>query len=343
MSDLHADNGLNSRNRPMAGVRHRLLEILDQHGFHTGTQMGAELGLSRAAIHKHIRALVERGVPIHRVPGRGYRLAEGITLLDQKTIAGRLSESARRLATAVEVLEEVDSTSAEIARSMGRQPLNGRICLAEKQTAGRGRRGRAWVASPYRDLMMSVGIEYRQWPQQLPTLSLVTALSIVQALEQLGAGELMLKWPNDVVHRDRKLCGVLLDVSGESHGGCRIIVGIGINVSMDTDKGRRMDQPWIDLETLTGSAPDRNEVAARCINVLLPVFDSFPERGFSGYLSQWRDRDALRGRPVTVHGADGSTAQGEADGVDESGRLRVIGEQGQVRMFTQGEVSIRLR
>lgn len=343
MTNLHAGKGIEPLDRPAESVRHRLLKILDRQGFHTGTRIGAELGLSRAAIHKHVQVLVERGVPIHRVPGRGYRLAEGVTLLDESAIEKRLSDATRALVAGIEVLEEVDSTNAVIARTVDRDPFHGRICLAEKQVAGRGRRGRTWVATPYRDLMMSIGIEYPQWPAQLPTLGLVTALSLVRALEQVGARDLMVKWPNDVVHRDRKLCGILLDVSGETHGGCRVIVGIGINVSMDAELGRQVDQRWVDLETLAGRAPDRNAIAAQCINELLPMFRSFPRRGFDAYLSRWRRLDALTGRTVTVHGADGTTARGRADGVDESGRLRVTEAQGRVRAFTQGEVSIRLR
>ncbi len=343
MAELHANKGLDGLNRPMEGVRHRLLKILDQHGFHTGTRIGAELGLSRAAIHKHIRSLVDKGVPIHRVPGRGYRLAEGVVLLDEYAIERRLTDCARALAARIEVLEEVDSTSAEVARSINRGPLHGRICLAEKQTAGRGRRGRGWVASPYRDLMLSIGVEYAQWPQQLPTLGLVTALSIIRALEGVGIHDLMVKWPNDVVCRDRKLCGVLLDVTGEAHGGCRIIVGIGINVSMDAAHGRCIDRPWVDLETLIGRMPDRNAIAAQCLNVLLPMFESFPASGFSPYLTQWRNLDALRGRTITVHSAGGDTVDGIAEGVDDSGRLLVTDEGGRIRVLNQGEVSIRLR
>jgi len=286
---------------------------------------------------------VDKGVPIHRVPGRGYRLAEGVVMLDEDAIERRLSDSARALVAGIEVLEEVDSTSAEIARSIDRQALHGRICLAERQTAGRGRRGRGWVASPYRDLVMSIGIEYAQWPPQLPTLGLITALSIVRALEEVGIRDLMVKWPNDVVCRDRKLCGVLLDVAGEAHGGCRIIVGVGVNVSMNSAHGGCIDRPWIDLETLTGRVPDRNSIVAQCLNVLLPVFESFPESGFSPYLCQWRYLDALRGRAVTVHSAAGDAVDGVAGGVDDFGRLQVTDEGGRMRVLNQGEVSIRLR
>lgn len=305
--------------------------------------MGAALGLSRAAIHKQVQALVNRGVPIHRVPGRGYRLAEGVTLLDGRVIGNRMSARARALATGIEILEEVDSTSAYLAAGAAAHSVDGRICLAETQTAGRGRRGRCWAASPYRDLVMSIGVEYPQWPPQLPTLGLAAALLIIGALESLGVKGLMLKWPNDVIHGQRKLCGILLDVTGEAHGMCRVIVGIGVNVSMSSEPGRTMDRQWIDLETITGQAPDRNTVAAECLNVLLPAFQSFPVEGFAGYWREWRRLDALRGQAITVHGADGGIQHGKADGVDESGRLRVTDESGKTRVFTQGDVSVRPR
>lgn len=320
-----------------------MLQYLSPHRFLTGTEMGAAMGLSRAAIHKHIQALVERGVPIHRVPGRGYRLAENVTLLDGSLIAGFLSGSTRELVSEIEVLDEVDSTSACLAAGPSDRPLDGRVCLAETQTAGRGRRGRRWVASPYRDLMLSVGIEYSQWPAQLQTLGLVAALAVTRALNDLGLTGLLVKWPNDVIHGDHKLCGILLDVTGEAHGACRVIVGIGINVSMDRERGRGIDRQWTDFATIAGRAPDRNRLAAACLESLLPAFRSFPDRGFTPYRAEWGRLDALQGRAVAVIGSDGSVLNGQAAGVDDSGRLRVVDETGAVRVFTQGDVSIRIQ
>jgi len=329
-------------NKPMSGTRYRLLQALNRCGFHTGTQIGARLGLTRAAVHKHVQALVEQGLPIHRVRGRGYRLADGVTLLDAEAITRRLSAEARGQLSAIELLEEVDSTSAELARGSAAVAFHGRVCLAEKQNAGRGRRGRSWSAAPYRDVMMSIGIEYPQWPAHLPTLGLVTALSVINALEGLGARSLMVKWPNDIVHEDRKVCGVLLDVTGEAHGACRVIVGIGINVAAGGSRERNIDQPWTDLETLTGRMPDRNIIVAQLLSRLLPAYREFPAQGFAPYRQAWRRLDALRDRRVTIHGADGASFDGKAVGVDASGRLNVVGADGRVREFTQGDVSVRL-
>lgn len=342
-SAKHGRAGTAAYNTPVEGTRHRLLQSLDRRGFRSGTEIGALLGLSRAAVHKHVQALVERGVPIHRVPGRGYRLAEGVTLLAEGAIAGRLSEKAGGLIDAIEVLDEIDSTTAYLFRRAAPGSLNGRVCLAERQTAGRGRRGRSWVASPYRDLMMSIGIEYPQWPAELPALGLVTALTVAGALQDLEVRDLKVKWPNDVTHEDRKLCGVLLDVAGEAHGACRIVVGIGINVSMSDEQAAAIDQPWVDLETLARAVPDRNAVAAACLNALMPMFASFPGGGFAAHRSEWRRLDALQDRAVSVHCADGSVQEGEAAGVDGSGRLRVIDSSGETRLLTQGDVKVRAR
>jgi BirA family biotin operon repressor/biotin-[acetyl-CoA-carboxylase] ligase len=324
------------------GTRQQLLQCLSRPGFRSGTEMGAALGLSRAAVHKHVQALVERGVPIHSVPGRGYRLAEGVTLLDEALIKRRMTSEARALVSALDILDEVDSTSGYLAGLAGPDQA-GRICLTEAQTAGRGRRGRTWTASPYRDLMMSIGIEYPGWPAQLPTLGLVAALMVARALADLGAADLRLKWPNDVVHGDHKLCGILLDVTGEAHGPCRVIVGIGINVSMDPGRGRTIDREWTDLGSILDRVPDRNTLAATCLNHLLPVFRDFPAEGFSPRLTEWQRLDSLLGRGITVHAADGRITHGEARGVDESGRLRVLEETGDIRLLTQGDVSVRVR
>lgn len=325
----------------MDGPRQRLLQSLDQR-FRTGTELGARLGLTRAAIHKHMQALVSRGVPIHRVPGRGYRLADGVSLLDPEAITGLLTGEARSLVSGIDVLEEAGSTSGELLRLSHAGPFHGRVCLAETQTAGRGRRGRSWVAAPYRDIMMSLGIEYPQWPAHLPTLGLVTALNVVEALDVLEITGLAVKWPNDVVHQHGKVCGVLLDVTGEAHGACRIVAGIGINVSTGSSEGRDIDQRWTDLAAITGRSLDRNTLVAQCLNRLLPVIRDFPQAGFDPWRPAWRRLDALRGLRICIHGADGATFEGSADGVDDTGRLRVTGADGCRRVFTQGDVSVRV-
>lgn len=325
----------------MDGTRHRLLQCLNTWDFRTGTEIGAQLGLSRAAVHKQVGALVEQGVPIHRVPGRGYRFADGVALLDERVIAGQLSERARALVSGIEILEEVDSTSGELARRGAAGAVHGRVCLAEKQLAGRGRRGRSWVASPYRDLAMSIGVEYPHWPPHLPTLGLVTAVTVVESLAGMGIRGLMVKWPNDVVHEQEKVCGILLDVTGEAHGPCRVIVGIGINVSTGGAEMRDIDQPWTSLGAITGQPLDRNTLAAQCLNSLLPAFQGFPEAGFREYRTLWRRLDALRDRLVSIHTAGGATFQGKAAGVDDTGRLKVTAADGRTRVFTQGDVSVR--
>lgn len=326
----------------MDATRYRLLQSLNDPGFHTGTEIGTRLGLTRAAVHKHVQALVAQGVPIHRVPGRGYRLADGVTLLDADVIAGQMSNPARALLAGIDILETVDSTSAELARRRDAGPFHFRICLAERQTAGRGRRGRTWAACPYRDLMMSIGIEFPQWPAHLPTLGLVTALTVAKALEDLGARGLMVKWPNDLVHDHGKVCGVLLDVTGEAHGPCRVIVGIGVNVSAKGERGRDIEQLSTDLETIAGRPLERNGIVARCLDLLLPAFREFPAGGFARYRDAWRRLDVLRDRRVAVHAADGSVSEGRAAGIDESGRLKVVGGDGDMRVFSQGDVSVRL-
>lgn len=330
----------------MDGTRQQLLRILDSREFKTGAHMGAALGLTRAAVHKHIRALVEQGVPVHRVPGRGYRLADGVSLLDGPGIQRRLSRASRGLVSGIEVAEAVDSTSVELSRRADSCALKGRVCLAEKQTAGRGRRGRSWVATPYRDLMMSIAWVFPRWPAELPALGLASSLMIVEALEAVGADGLELKWPNDIVHQHgyhyRKVCGVLLDATGETQGDCRVIIGVGINVSMAGEQAAGIDQPWLDLETLLGQPPDRNVLVAECLNRLMPMLDSFTDHGFAGCLQRWRDRDALAGRAVSVTSADGKVAHGKAAGIDDSGRLRFVDEAGVSRLFSQGDVSVRL-
>lgn len=308
----------------------------------SGDTLAREAGLTRAAVWKRIEALREAGVPIDARAGRGYALAAPVDLLDADTILGALPDSLRRDIASLEVAWSLDSTSSELLRR-GPAAAGAQVLFAERQTAGRGRRGRAWASPLAANLYLSVARRFDAGLARLGGLSLVAGIATVEALHALGVAAARLKWPNDVVVADgarlRKLGGLLVEGGGEHAGPARAVVGIGLNLRMPAQVGAAIDQPWIDLSTLCAEPPARNLLAATLLAQLLPALARFDREGLGPFLPRYAAHDVLAGEAVRVHAGDGEHA-GIALGLAADGALRVRLAQGE-REFHSGEVSLR--
>ena len=311
----------------------------------TGDELAGVSGQSRAAVWKTIQALRDAGLPIDARPGRGYRLTQPLDLLDAASIRAQLPSSVQAQVASLEVAWSIDSTNAELLRRPG--PGTGAaVLLAERQTAGRGRRGRTWVSPMAAHLYLSASRMFGGGLARLGGLSLVAGIVVAEALHALGCTCVRLKWPNDLVVTDpagtlRKLGGLLVEGGGEHGGPVRAVIGLGLNIRMPATA--RVDQPWCDLAGLTGVAAfDRNAVAAALLARLLPALEHFDAAGLAPFLPRYRDLDALAMQPVTVRGANDEYA-GVALGLDDDGALRVRLHDGTQRSFHAGEVSVRPR
>ncbi|HUS25045.1 MAG TPA: biotin--[acetyl-CoA-carboxylase] ligase [Candidatus Binatia bacterium] len=302
---------------------------------HSGATLAREARVTRAALAKRIQKLETLGVEVEARFGLGYRLAQAIELLEPDLIVGALPAPVRaRLA--VEVAFGTDSTNRRLLESGGDEP---RALLAEHQTAGRGRRGRAWHSPLGQNLYLSLAWTFAQWPPQLTALPLAVGIATAQALQQLGLAGVKLKWPNDLVVGGHKLGGILIEQRGEAAGACRAVIGLGLNVTMAAAPG--ITQPWTSLAQAMApaSAPSRNALAARILAHWVEMLDRFASDGFAPFASAWQALDATLGRTVTVH-AD-PPYEGIARGVDASGALQVECTGGQRRVLA-GDVSLRV-
>lgn len=326
----------------MNDLPNALLYHLKPGEFITGVELGSRFEISRAAIQKHIANLISQGIPIHRVPGKGYRLQPGISLLNEQEIYRYLTSDSRNAITRIEIVNELASTNQWMTDLGQSGSIHGVLCAAEKQTQGKGRRGRSWQASPYRNITMSLGWQFPQWHPSLPTLGLISGLCVLKALRDSGVNGLKLKWPNDLTYEDKKVAGLLIDVSGEAHSECQVIIGVGINVSLDSPDAQEIDQPWIDLESIIPHEIDRNRLIASCLVHLVSALRAFPERGFAAYKKEWKECDALSGRNVTITFANDDSFTGCVEGVDQFGCLQVKAMNGQVEAFNQGDISVRM-
>ncbi len=316
-----------------------LLALLAGGGEVSGADVAVALGITRAAVWKQIEQLRAHGLAVHAEAGRGYRLEAPIELLDGARIAAAIAADERARVGAIDVRWQIDSTSSELARTAETSPAP-RACLAEIQTAGRGRRGRHWRTPLAGGLALSFVRRFDGGMAALSGLSLVAGIAVLRALADAGIEGAALKWPNDIVANGRKLGGILVELGGDALGPCRAIVGIGINVRIGSGQGAAIDQPWTDLATLgNGTSPSRNAVAGRILARLAEALDGFAAAGFTAFEREYARHDALRGREVVVaSGSERWTAI--ADGVTSRGALRVVRDGGAIEVDS-GEISVR--
>ena len=305
----------------------------------SGDALAGRFGVTRAAVWKRVQSLREAGVAISAVAGRGYALAQPLDLLDVPGIRAALSPAAAGALARLEVAWSLDSTNAELLRR--EPPAEGaEVLLAERQTAGRGRRGRIWSSPLAANIYLSLSRRYAGGLARLGGLSLASGVAVADALNALGATDVQLKWPNDIVADGRKLGGLLVEGSGEPAGVARAVVGLGLNVHMPLGRAGGIDQPWTDLASLLGVVPPRSALVAHLLEYLLPALDLFDREGLAPFLPGYARHDALYGRTVSVLAGDGSARAGTALGVAEDGALRVEME-GTERRLHSGEVSVR--
>jgi BirA family biotin operon repressor/biotin-[acetyl-CoA-carboxylase] ligase len=261
-----------------------------------------------------------------------------VPLLDHERIVADLLLPVRTRLSSLEVLWEVDSTSARLfADSTSDGPA---VCVAEVQTAGRGRRGRAWHAPFGTSVCLSLSRPFRQLPSGFGGIGLVAGVAVANALAALGYHQVGLKWPNDLVADGAKLGGLLVESRGESGGAMRVVIGVGINWRLSAGAlDGLVDQPYTHLAALPVSLPSRDAIVAQLLNALIVTLDEFSSVGFDAFRTRWEACDVLRGRNVTVT-LDRETVSGTAIGIDGEGALRVATADGE-RRFTGGEVSVR--
>lgn len=316
----------------------RLLHHLGQ-GPCSGQVLAAALGVSRAAIWKRIQALRSAGLEISADRRCGYALAAPLDLLDAAGIRRLLPRAVDAALPELEVCWSLDSTQAALLRRAADFRLPA-VLLAECQSAGRGRRGRAWVSPLAAHLYLSL-----RWRFDLPLaclagLSLAVGVAVVDALRALGVVGVALKWPNDVLVDGRKLGGIVVDVSGEVGGPVSAVIGIGINVRMPPAAAAAIDQPWCDLAgLLVDKPPTRNVLAAAVIAHVLQALPRFAEHGLPDIIARWPGYDALVGQSLRVDDAR-TVFVAKALGLAADGGLRVRTADGE-RVLYSGEVSVR--
>jgi len=304
----------------------------------TGDALALDAGLTRAAMWKRIEALRDAGVEIDAQAGRGYALRHPLELLDNARIIDALPPFVRAGIASLEVAWSLDSTNSELLRR--ETPANGiAALLAERQTGGRGRRGKQWTSPLAAHLYLSVARQFSGGLSRLGGLSLVAGVAAAEALHEAGYPEVRLKWPNDLVVAGHKLGGLLVEGGGEHAGPVRAVIGLGLNVRMPESMALTIDQPWTDLARLSNAAPSRNALVATLLSHWVPALEEFDAQGLAPFLPRYARLDALAEREVSIQ-LETETQVGTALGIAADGALRVRID-GAEKIFHAGEVSVR--
>ena len=305
----------------------RLVQLLADGELHSGARLADALGDDAC---RHLEAGGRTARARHRSrKSRAARVSAGVSRRTARRVAlacGRCGGWHVPLPADTEVFFELGSTNDYLHAAAPPPPGAPRLVFAELQTAGRGRRGREWLAPFGSGLTFSIGWTFAEMPPDLSALSLALGVCVVRALRESGAPRMQLKWPNDIVHDHAKLGGLLLQLRSEAGGPAYVVAGLGLNLHLpaatrDALRGP-LATPVTDLATAcNGALPARAVVAARVAARMLQGLQEFASTGFASFAAEWSAFDSLRDAPVTVLRQDGGF-DGIARGVDREGALR---------------------
>ena len=317
-------------------VQRQLVHYLADGALCSGQWLGEQLGISRTAVAKHLEQLQQYGLDLYKIKGKGYRLAQPVQLLDAALIKELQLQQAP-----VWVQSVTDSTNSQLMQKLkdGVLPEKGAVLVAEAQTAGRGRRGKQWFSPFGCNLYFSMYWQLEQGIQAAMGLSLVVGLAVAKVLQQQWQLPVRLKWPNDLYIEHKKLGGILVELAGQTHAQCDVVIGLGLNIRMPDHTDKAVDQPWADLTSALGKPIDRNLLVALLQHQLVLELQQFSQRGFAPYVQEFNLLDQFAGEQVTLSSGS-QTITGFCVGVDAQGGL-VLDINGQKQSFYGGELSLR--
>ncbi|ARS52106.1 biotin--[acetyl-CoA-carboxylase] ligase [Kushneria konosiri] len=318
-----------------------LIRLMSDGAFHSGEALGKEIGVSRTAVWKQLRKLEGLGLSVETARGCGYRLLEPPEPLRGGDIVASLSRSARQHLEHLFIEDSIGSTNTFLLERFAQGAGHGEVCLAEWQSAGRGRRGRSFYSEWGGNIHFSIGWQFESGVGALEGLSLAVGVVMADLLSDQGV-DVQLKWPNDLLVSTSKgvskLGGILVEVRGDTSGPCQVVIGVGINIRLSEQGRAAIGQP---ITTLSELAPgvSRNVLVSAMIEAHIKMLEGFEQAGFAAWRDRWNAYHVYQDRAVRIY-QESTVSEGVAKGVDDTGNLMVsIG--GEDKRFAGGEVSLR--
>lgn len=323
-------------------MKTKILTILKHtDGYVSGQALCSQLGVSRTAVWKAIRQLEEEGCQIEAVRNKGYRLLAVEDGIGGAQIGSLLTT--KYMGRNLVYFQETDSTNIQIKRLAEAGSPEGTLVVAESQTAGKGRRGRSWSSPPGSSIYMSYLLRPKIPPCSASMLTLLAGMACARAIREETGLEPAIKWPNDLVLRGKKICGILTEMSAELEEIHYIFTGIGINVNQ-TEFPEEIQKTATSLK-LESQDPDReirrSALIASCMQWFEHYYEKFLSLGdFSGLKEEYEGMLANLGREVLVLDPAGEY-KGICRGIDETGQLLVELPGKGEKTVLSGEVSVR--
>lgn len=319
-----------------------ILRLLADGRFHSGEDIAQHFKVSRTTVWNALQEAEALGVQIFSVRGRGYRLPEPIQLLERALVLEAIGE--QRAWFKLEVHDHLESTNSYLMKLAAQSAAHASCVAASLQTRGRGRRGRAWQSGLGASLTFSLLWRFQSGAAALSGLSLAVGVALIRAMRALGLDATQLKWPNDLVvqheGRHHKLAGILIELQGDMEGPSAAVIGVGINLRLPEQVKKHIDQPAIDLATLSEKWGNPSQLLGLLLRHLAETLSAFEEKGFAVLSEEWMTYHAYHNQAVRMLLPDGRETQGIARGVAEDGILLVETVSG-LQRFSAGEISLR--
>ncbi len=321
-------------------MKAKIISLLKSHspGYISGEEISSILGISRTAVWKHIQKLRDNGYQIESHSRIGYRLVQAPDKLYQHELNEYMKS--KIIGRKIVYREVVDSTN-KVAKEMAQKGAEeGTVIIAEEQTAGKGRLGRLWFSPAGQGLWFSIILRSQISPADAPKMTLVAAVAVARTLREIGI-PVGIKWPNDILIRERKLAGILTEMNAEIDKVNYLIVGIGINISLNGDVlPDEIASVATSMEEYAEGGISRIRVLASILNNFDSLYQEFTTGGFSNILDSWKDMSVTLNRRVKIH-ALGKIDEGLAFDIDEDGALILKKDDGTIKRVLSGEVSLR--
>ncbi len=312
-----------------------ILEILSDGQYVSGEEISREMGISRAAVWKRIGVLKEQGWQIESGGKRGYRLESGDSLAPElwkgKLTTRYMGQGENRY------LAETDSTNVQVKQMAIAGAPGGSLCVAECQTAGKGRLGRQWISPAGQGLWISLLLRPHLTPSHAPLITLCTAMAMSRAVQEVTGADCAIKWPNDLVHNGKKICGILLEMGADPDAIEYVVVGTGLNVKKGAYPPELAERA-IAIEEFA-PVPKRRDLIVHYLTAMEALMDKLEEGGFEAIMDTYRANSCTLGSRVHVSGSVDFV--GVAESIDETGALLVRDDEGQLRRVLSGDVSVR--
>jgi BirA family biotin operon repressor/biotin-[acetyl-CoA-carboxylase] ligase len=320
----------------MSSLTFPILQVLADGRFHSGEDLAQQFKVTRATIWNAIGYAETLGIEVFSVRGRGYKLPQPIEFLDENAVLKAIGE--QRAWFKLEVLNEVTSTNTYLMQS--KVAAHATCVAAHVQTSGKGRRGRTWVSQIGASLTFSLLWRFQCGAAALSGLSLAVGVALMRALTSVGVNHAQLKWPNDVLVDGKKLAGILIELQGDLEGPSAAVIGVGVNLNLPKNVLNSIDQPAIDLASVSATPVDQNMLLGAVLKHMADVLSIFEEHGFIGLRDEWLSYHAYEKKPVRMLLPNGTDVQGVVKGVADDGILLVETALG-LQRFSSGEISLR--